>query len=519
MRVGLLAVAFALPLVSFLCVAKFGTYPCDASIFRFVGRCVAEGGVPYVDAWDNKGPMLFLPQAVGYWLLPGWGSLGPEFVSLLISLATVALFHRLARRLEMSAWGAAAATCVFSFASWSLAHVFFANNQEAIAALFIVSGVLCGLGAATRLRLAGLGAMVGCAFLVKPNLVAFGGAFVIAWGIEAIRTREGRALARRLAWSFAGFVGVLGVVTGLFALKGAAYEMWDATLLFGLFEYAKSDVPYFTWWVQALRTHGMGTMWGANLYLWIAAVVGGVVGNIGGLTDCRIDRLTDCRVDGLPLSGQSVYQSVSQSVNQSIGQSVNQSVSQSISQSVNFLLVWLILEFLMLFSVTSFYPHYLIVSWVPLALGVGGLFESTERTWTVRGAKLAVVVALAMAAVMAVRFVRGDCLRMRTANEGKAELVAWIGRMIPKGARVAVEGSFEVIEILDAANLRVGTRYFNAEMNAKFAGEERRARIGREVEKARQEAKWLIAPKGRKVDAKWKSVKDGAGVEVYKLIP
>lgn len=40
----------------------------DSYIFQYIGRCWATGGVPYRDAFDHKGPLIFLFDAVGFWI-------------------------------------------------------------------------------------------------------------------------------------------------------------------------------------------------------------------------------------------------------------------------------------------------------------------------------------------------------------------------------------------------------------------------------------------------------------------
>lgn len=62
-------------LVSFFIVAVFSTSttflynePCsgDSAIFQIIGKYWAEGRIPYVDVWDQKGPFIFFVDALGY---------------------------------------------------------------------------------------------------------------------------------------------------------------------------------------------------------------------------------------------------------------------------------------------------------------------------------------------------------------------------------------------------------------------------------------------------------------------
>ncbi|MGN0222896.1 MAG: hypothetical protein ACI4AM_02590 [Muribaculaceae bacterium] len=46
----------------------------DSAVYRMVGECWLRGALPYADVFDNKGPYLYLIQAIGAWLGGGrWG--------------------------------------------------------------------------------------------------------------------------------------------------------------------------------------------------------------------------------------------------------------------------------------------------------------------------------------------------------------------------------------------------------------------------------------------------------------
>ena len=67
----------------------------DEGVALYTGRVILEGGAPYVDSWDHKGPILYLLNAFGLWLSPGalWG---PGVVEgLFLAFALAVLCHRL----------------------------------------------------------------------------------------------------------------------------------------------------------------------------------------------------------------------------------------------------------------------------------------------------------------------------------------------------------------------------------------------------------------------------------------
>src|SRR4051794_16107689 len=43
----------------------------DSGVFIYSGQLLLAGGAPYLDAWDHKGPLLYLANALGLWLSDG----------------------------------------------------------------------------------------------------------------------------------------------------------------------------------------------------------------------------------------------------------------------------------------------------------------------------------------------------------------------------------------------------------------------------------------------------------------
>ena len=68
-----------------LCSAEGG----DSTIYKLLGLGILQGKLPYVDLFDNKGPYLYLINALGQWIIPGrWGL----FILQSISLTTTLYF-------------------------------------------------------------------------------------------------------------------------------------------------------------------------------------------------------------------------------------------------------------------------------------------------------------------------------------------------------------------------------------------------------------------------------------------
>ncbi|MCR4828071.1 MAG: hypothetical protein K5864_01255 [Bacteroidales bacterium] len=58
----------------------------DSGIFQEMGVCLVQGGTPYVDLFDHKGPILWFSQAFGILISPKWGIMALQSVFLFVVL-------------------------------------------------------------------------------------------------------------------------------------------------------------------------------------------------------------------------------------------------------------------------------------------------------------------------------------------------------------------------------------------------------------------------------------------------
>lgn len=63
----------------------------DSGIFQEMGVCLAQGGTPYVDLFDHKGPVLWFIQALGILISPQWGIM---ILQTLFLSATLILWYK-----------------------------------------------------------------------------------------------------------------------------------------------------------------------------------------------------------------------------------------------------------------------------------------------------------------------------------------------------------------------------------------------------------------------------------------
>jgi len=71
----------------------FGKYlSFDSQIFQIIGKYWLQGYLPYVDLWDNKGPIIFLINAIGYQLIGN--SVGVLLLQIVCLFASVVFIYK-----------------------------------------------------------------------------------------------------------------------------------------------------------------------------------------------------------------------------------------------------------------------------------------------------------------------------------------------------------------------------------------------------------------------------------------
>ena len=95
-----LGVSFVLSALVLLIFSVYNTplnnyYGYDSAFFQLIGKGIANGKIPYIDLYDQKGPMVFYINALGY-LLTG-SRLGVFLLQILFMTASLCVVYRLAR--------------------------------------------------------------------------------------------------------------------------------------------------------------------------------------------------------------------------------------------------------------------------------------------------------------------------------------------------------------------------------------------------------------------------------------
>lgn len=200
----------------------------DQAIFAAIADAINRGGFPYVDAWDQKPPGIYLLYAVAL-RLPGPLMQRVRVFDFMWTLATIAVLYELARSL----WNVRAATCaalLYGVAYFTTQGYWYLAQPDGMAALPVLLALLLvrrpyGQGQTARFVFAG--ALAGAAFQLRFFAAPAVPIFALSgmpWPWRAWR----QALAA-LLWLGVGFLAVqVALVTYLLA-GDALREYIDAT--------------------------------------------------------------------------------------------------------------------------------------------------------------------------------------------------------------------------------------------------------------------------------------------------
>ncbi len=210
----------------------------DSVIFMVIGKNWANGLLPYVTAWDHKGPMIFLANAIGY-LLTG-NHIGVYLVQIACLFITL-LFTFKSFRLFQSARSSFWFTVLFlvaltinyetgnlveeyimplmAFFYYKLLRHFYVDHEspKSLLAVAFFGGLVLAFSFLSRLTNA-LGVCLGCAVLF----------------IYLIRDKEYQLAGKAVCAFIGGFAVLTLPVIIYFYAKGALYDMWYGSTVFNV---------------------------------------------------------------------------------------------------------------------------------------------------------------------------------------------------------------------------------------------------------------------------------------------
>lgn len=202
----------------------------DSSVFLYTGQRVLEGGVPYRDVWDHKGPLIYYIDALGLGVAGGsrWGVWLLE--ALFVFGAAWLAFDLISK--IFGRWPAVFATTLFLL---GLNLVLDGGNLvEEYALLFQFATLRFywrGLQSQRLSDFAWTGAAAGLGFLLRPNIIALPlaiGAYLV-WQAAYLRKRMVR---KQIGAALASGLAVLAAAAFYFYANGALADAWSAVFTF-----------------------------------------------------------------------------------------------------------------------------------------------------------------------------------------------------------------------------------------------------------------------------------------------
>lgn len=194
------------------------TYPFgwDQGIFAWAGGVIRDGGLPYRDAWDLKGPLVYYVYALAQ-LVFGAGLWAIRLVDAVVLLATAWAIVRILTTLTDSTFARlGAAFYVLWYASFSYWHTAQPDGWTGMLMTGAIAAVILKPEAVTPARAAAAGVACGLAALFKPFWLLF----VLAVATPIWLGHVARRLSLLVAL-VAGCLAPIGAAVFWFAVNGA----------------------------------------------------------------------------------------------------------------------------------------------------------------------------------------------------------------------------------------------------------------------------------------------------------
>ena len=222
-------------LFSYSTSPRYITFGDDSTIFQAVGKCWAEGLLPYVGTFENKGALLFAVDALGYLIYPRAGIMLLQipfmYFSLLIAWRAFELFW--SRRTTLAIW----LLMIF----WRASIFYEGNRTEEYSMPFLMAALyffLRWLKAKTPALPPSVGFVYGLGFGACVLLRTTNGLPICCYALLTMvflfRAGEFKNLWRNALTFCAGFAIICLPFVIYFAAHGALYDMLYGTILINI---------------------------------------------------------------------------------------------------------------------------------------------------------------------------------------------------------------------------------------------------------------------------------------------
>lgn len=221
----------------------------DSAVFKLIGKYWAEGFIPYVDLWDQKGPLIYVIDCIGY-LLTG-NETGIFFIQI-VFLYFTSIYTYKSINIVLNNWKSLSITIVIIL---SLSINYEGGNlvEEyllpflAFSYYYLLKYVLGGYQDKKALNIfyfaTGLSVSF-CLFTRLTNaLIICSSAFMVS--IYLVIDKKYKLLIQGIFFILLGFLIITIPITAYFYINNAIEDMWYGTFEYNI-EYALSNRPLST---------------------------------------------------------------------------------------------------------------------------------------------------------------------------------------------------------------------------------------------------------------------------------
>jgi len=268
----------------------------DQGIFAFVGQAILDGGLPYIDAWEHKGPATHALYAIGMGLF-GSTALGIRLFDVALTIAMATGTWALGRASGRPLWGLLTGFFVWIAVGGKFWHTAQVENWLAYAYLLSMLA-LWARADPNFARRAGRCRCRACHRHTDQTEFRANG---------ADGTGRLRLAWRDLAWVAGGGAAVIGATFAVFAAAGGLGALWDAVVVFNLgshvtrgtwsvsrvlnlliepFAWPDENVPAI-WVLEALALIGASLMWRSDRRGFWILTSGAICGWLTGISQVK----------------------------------------------------------------------------------------------------------------------------------------------------------------------------------------------------------------------------------------
>ena len=213
----------------------------DSSVFLYVANIILDGGMPYLDTFDHKGPVIYLIDAFGLLI----GSRYGIWIMELITIGAISTFtYKTARLMDCGRLAACAAVGMNALVL--ILYLDGGNFTEEYACAFLTVSLYLFLkyfktGNASGWQLLLCGASFAAVCLLRINMIVLWGVMCIGVVIDCVRRKALKDIPRFILWFLLGAAAVAAPIIIWFWSRGALVHFIDASLLFN-FRYSSDPV-------------------------------------------------------------------------------------------------------------------------------------------------------------------------------------------------------------------------------------------------------------------------------------